>query len=205
MADRGDEMDKGRLAAFSDGVIAILMTIMVFDIKPPLGTDWAALRTVLPVLLTYSMSFLYLGIYWNNHHHLLMLTQRINGGVLWANSHLMFWLSLLPFATNWLWSSGFEGLPAAVYGVVLSLAAVAYTLLQSAIISVDGKGSQLSQAVGRDIKGKVSIAAYLLGIAISFRWPPVAVGIYVCVALIWLVPDQRLEARLTSRSSCSEE
>lgn len=198
-------MDKSRLAAFSDGVIAILMTIMVFDIKPPQGADLAAFRTLLPVLLTYSMSFLYLGIYWNNHHHMLMVTQKVNGGVLWANMHLMFWLSLLPFATNWLWSSGFQAFPSAVYGAVLLLSAVAYTLLQSAIIRADGQCSRLLHAVGSDLKGKVSLACYALGIAVSFRWPEFAVGIYVIVSLMWLIPDPRIEAHLESPSPCPKE
>lgn len=197
-------MDKSRLAAFSDGVIAILMTIMVFEIKPPEGTDLAAFRTLLPVLLTYSMSFLYLGIYWNNHHHMLMVIQKVSGGVLWANLHLMFWLSLFPFATNWLWSSGFEKFPAAVYGAVLLLAAVAYTLLQAAFIRADGQCSRLLKAVGRDLKGKVSLAGYLLGIALSYRWPAAAVGAYVLIALIWLIPDRRIEAQLPKQEPCSE-
>ncbi|WP_165074657.1 TMEM175 family protein [Paludisphaera rhizosphaerae] len=187
-------MGKGRLEAFSDGVIAILITIMVFDVKAPKGSDLPALLSVAPTLFTYSLSFVYLGIYWNNHHHMLQATDRIDGLVLWANLHLMFWLSLFPFATSWLAASEFAALPASLYGVVLFLAAIAYTLLQAAIIRAEGEGSRLKRAVGEDAKGKVSLLVYAVGVAISFVNPWLAIGCYAAVALIWLIPDRRIEA-----------
>lgn len=189
-------MEKGRLEAFSDGVIAILITIMVFDLKPPVGSDFSALLSVLPLVGTYLLSFLYLGIYWNNHHHMLQAAQHIDGRVLWANLHLLFWLSLLPFATNWLRLSNFGPLPAAVYGVVLLLAAVAYTLLQELIIQVDGPDSTLREAIGSDFKGKFSMACYALGIGLAFVSPWIAMGVYVLVSLLWLVPDRRIESKV---------
>jgi uncharacterized membrane protein len=188
-------VSKGRLEAFSDGVVAILITIMVFDLKAPAGRDLAALWSVVPVVLAYSLSYLHLGIYWNNHHHILQVTTRIDGLVLWANLHLLFWLSLLPFATSWLRTSEFASLPAAVYGADLLLAAVAYTLLQAAIIRAEGPGSALRQALGADVKGKVSLAMYALGIAAAFVQPWIAVGCYLAVAFVWLVPDRRIESR----------
>ena len=189
-------MEKGRLEAFSDGVIAILITIMVFDIKPPTGSDFSALMSVLPIAGTYLLSFLYLGIYWNNHHHMLQAAQKINGTVLWANLHLLFWLSLLPFTTNWLRSSSFGSLPAAVYGVVLLLSAIAYTILQQTIILADGPESTLREAIGADIKGKLSMATYIFGIATAFVSPWISVGTYVLVSLVWLIPDQRIESKV---------
>jgi uncharacterized membrane protein len=189
-------VSKGRLEAFSDGVIAILITIMVFDIKPPEGSDLRALLSVVPLVLTYLLSFLYLGIYWNNHHHMLHVTTRVSGAVLWANLHLLFWLSLLPFVTNWLRSSDFGSLPAAVYGSILFLAAVAYLLLQAAIIRAEGPNSVLRRAVGPDVKGKGSLALYVLGVGAAFVNPWVSVGCYVLVAIVWLIPDRRIEARL---------
>src|SRR5271157_1328615 len=189
-------MYKTRMEAFSDGVIAILITIMVFDIKAPPGADAAALLSVAPTILTYLLSFLYLGIYWNNHHHLLQITRRINGAVLWANLHLLFWLSLFPFTTSWLHASHFSSLPAAVYGAVLLLAAVAYLILQTVIIRADGLESKLRQAIGGDIKGKLSPAAYVLGIA-AYHWNAwVSVGLYSSVALLWLIPDRRIEVTI---------
>lgn len=181
------------MEAFSDGVIAILITIMVFDLKAPSGSDWAALLSVLPIALTYLLSFVFLGIYWNNHHHLLQAATRINGGVLWANMHLLFWLSLLPFATSWLRSSEFVNLPVAVYGLVLLFSAVAFQILLYTLIRTEGPTSKLREAVGGDLKGKLSLALYVMGVGFAFLVPWVALGCYVAVALIWLVPDTRIE------------
>ncbi len=189
-------MSKGRLEAFSDGVIAILITILVLDLKVPHGTDLESLRPVLPVFLTYVLSFVYLGIYWNNHHHMLHATSRINGGVLWANLHLLFWLSLVPFVTGWMGENHFAPLPTAAYGGVLLLAAIAYWILKSAIIAAEGEGSRLAAAVGSDLKGKVSPALYAAAIPLAFVHEWIADAIYVLVALLWLVPDRRIESRL---------
>jgi uncharacterized membrane protein len=194
-------MDKTRLEAFSDGVIAILITIMVFDIKAPSGSDAAALKPILPVILTYLLSFLHLGIYWNNHHHMLKATRQITGAGLWANLHLLFWLSLLPVATSWLRNTDFAPLPAAVYGGVLLLAAGSYLILQTALIRGDGPDSKLHEAVGGDIKGKLSPALYALGIAAAFFNPRISIGCYLLVALIWVVPDLRIESRIVPRAS----
>jgi uncharacterized membrane protein len=196
-------MDKSRLEAFSDGVIAILITIMVFDIKAPTGSDAAALKPILPVVLTYLLSFLHLGIYWNNHHHMLKATHRITGAGMWANLHLLFWLSLLPVATSWLRNTDFAPLPAAVYGGVLFLAALAYMILQTVLIRGDGPDSKLREAVGGDIKGKLSPALYALGIAVAYVNPLISIGLYLLVALIWLVPDLRIESRIAPRPSSS--
>jgi uncharacterized membrane protein len=192
-------MNKNRLEAFSDGIIAILITIMVFDIKPPAGSDFAALASVVPIISTYVMSFLYLGIYWNNHHHMFVLVPRINGAVLWANLHLLFWLSFLPFTTNWLRSSGFQTIPAALYGIVLLCAAIAFLILQESLIRIQGPQSPLKQAVGSDIKGKASALIYLLGIGLAFVNPYLSIAMYVFVSLIWLVPDQRIETHFHSQ------
>jgi len=189
-------MSKTRLEAFSDAVIAIALTIMVLELRVPHGTDWESLRPLVPVFLAYVMSFVNLGIYWNNHHHLLHATSRINGNILWANLHLLFWLSLIPFTTGWMSENQFASLPTAIYGAVLLLAAIAYYILQSAIIAVQGPNSRLAEAVGKDLKGKISPLLYVAAIPLSFfsRW--IAIGIYVLVELIWLVPDRRIEARL---------
>jgi uncharacterized membrane protein len=189
-------MSKGRLEAFSDGVIAILITIMVLELKVPHGTDLASMRPVLPVFATYVMSFIYLGIYWNNHHHMLHAVERVNGRILWANLHLLFWLSLVPFVTGWMGENHFAPLPTAVYGIVLLLAAISYTLLQVTIVAHEGSASKLGSAVGRDLKGKMSMLLYLGAIPLAFldRW--LAVAIYALVALIWFVPDRRIESRL---------
>jgi uncharacterized membrane protein len=192
-------VSKGRLEAFSDGVIAILITLMVFDIKAPEEADFRALLSVAPLGLTYLLSFLYLGIYWNNHHHMLHATERISGLVLWANLHLLFWLSLLPFATSWLRAGGYGHLPAALYGAVLLLAAIAYTCLQWAIIQANGPGSKLQEAVQADVKGKVSMLLYVVGIGTAFFNAWLAIGIYTVVALIWLVPDPRIESRAVGK------
>ena len=192
-------MDKGRLEAFSDGVIAILITIMVLELKTPEGTDWAALRPIAPTVFSYVLSFIYLGIYWNNHHHMLQATHRINGKVLWANLHLLFWLSLVPFVTNWAGQIRFAPLPTALYGAVFIMAAAAYTILQSVIIAAQGPGSKLAVAVGNDLKGKLSLVLYASAIPLAlFVHPWIAAALYVIVALIWLVPDRRIERRLNS-------
>ena len=189
-------MNRGRMEAFSDGVIAILITIMVFDIKPPAGADWDALISLVPILLTYLMSFLYLGTYWSNHHHMLQMTERVNGAILWANLHLLFWLSLLPFTTHWIRSSEFSSLPTAVYGVVLLFSALSYFILQHTIIRFQGQGSRLAAAVGTDFKGKLSLNAFLAGVGLAFLSTPLSLIIYASVALLWLVPDRRIESRL---------
>jgi uncharacterized membrane protein len=189
-------MTKGRLEAFSDGVIAILITIMVLELKVPHGTDWAALRPLAPVFLTYVLSFIYLGIYWNNHHHMLHLTHRINGTILWANLHLLFWLSLVPFVTGWMGENHFASLPTAVYGVVLLLAAIAYEILQFAIIAENGPDSKLAAAVGKNLKGKISAALYVAAIPLAFVNKWISDAIYILVAIIWFIPDRRIEAAL---------
>jgi uncharacterized membrane protein len=189
-------MNKNRLEAFSDGVIAILITIMVLELKIPHGGGWAALRPVLPVFLTYLLSFVFVGIYWNNHHHMLHMATSIDGRILWANLHLLFWLSLVPFATGWMGENDFAPFPTAAYGLLLFLCGVAYTLLQAAIIAHQGPQSRLAAAVGRDLKGKLSATAYAVAIPCAFasRW--IALAIYVAVSLMWLVPDRRIESRL---------
>jgi uncharacterized membrane protein len=189
-------MGKGRLEAFSDGVIAILITIMILELKIPGGSDWAALRSMLPSVLTYVLSFVFLGIYWTNHHHMLHATQRIDGRVLWANLHLLFWLSLTPFATAWMGEHHSASLPNAVYGGVLLLSAIAYTILQNTILALEDSQSLLAQAVGRDWKGKVSMVGYVAGIVLAFVNQWVSDALYVAVALMWLVPDRRIESRI---------
>ena len=189
-------MPKTRVEAFSDGVIAILITIMVLELKVPHGEDWASIRQPLFTVLLYVLSFVYLGIYWSNHHHMFHATQRVNGSILWANLHLLFWLSLIPFATNWMGENHFTSFPTAVYGFVLLASAVAYTILQSRIIAQHGHESVLAMAIGNDLKGKLSIALYLSGIVLAFVHPLIANALYTIVALIWLVPDKRIEARL---------
>ena len=189
-------MTKGRLEAFSDGVIAILITILVLGLRVPHGADWQALHPLLPVFLTYVLSFVFLGIYWNNHHHMLHMADRINGRILWANLHLLFWLSLVPFVTGWMGENHFAAAPAAAYGAVMLMAAIAYTILKAAIISEQGPGSKLAAALGRDLKGKVSVALYALAIALAFLNQWLSDGLYVLVALLWLVPDRRIESRI---------
>jgi uncharacterized membrane protein len=187
-------MNKGRIEAFSDGVIAILITIMVLELHVPAGTDWDALQPLIPVLLTYMLSFVLLGIYWNNHHHMLQAAERVTGGVLWANLHLLFWLSLVPFVTGWMGENHFAALPTAIYGCVLLGAAIAYTILQTTILRAQRPDSRLATAVGRDAKGKLSLVMYLAAIPLSFveRW--LADALYVGVALVWLIPDRRIES-----------
>jgi uncharacterized membrane protein len=190
-------MSKGRLEAFSDGVVAILITILVLELRVPHGADWHALRPLLPVFLTYVLSFVFLGIYWNNHHHMLHTADRINGKILWANLHLLFWLSLVPFVTGWMGENHFASVPTAVYGGVLLMAAIAYTILKDAIVAEHGRGSRLAAAVGSDVKGKLSVGLYVLAIAFAFVEQWVSDGLYVVVAVMWLVPDRRIESRVT--------
>ena len=189
-------MPKDRLQAFSDGVIAILITIMVLELRIPHGARWADVHPLVPVFGTYLLSFVYLGIYWNNHHHMLQATERVNGTILWANLHLLFWLSLVPFFTGWMGENHFGTLPTAAYGGVLLASGVAYYLLQRAIIAEQGAGSKLAEAIGRDAKGKASPVLYAVAIPLAFvnRW--IALALYVVVALLWLIPDRRLESRL---------
>jgi uncharacterized membrane protein len=189
-------MTKGRLEAFTDGVIAILITIMVLELKVPEGTDWGSLRHLIPVFLTYVLSWIFLGIYWNNHHHLFHACDRINGKVLWANLHLLFWLSLVPFTTGWMGENHFAALPTAVYGFVLLMAAIAYTILQNLLVAHHGPGSRLAEALGGDTKGKLSLALYVAAIPLAFVNEWIADALYVAVALTWLVPDPRIEAKL---------
>lgn len=190
-------MTKGRLEAFSDGVIAILITIMVLELTVPRGTDWASLGPAVPSLLTYVLSFVFLGIYWNNHHHLLHTVTHVNGAILWANLHLLFWLSLIPFGTRWVGEHHAAALPTALYGVVLFLAAFAYRILVGAIIAQQGPHSKLAEAVGKDVKGWMSVALYAVAIPLAFARVWIADVLYVCVALIWLVPDRRIEGNVT--------
>ncbi len=186
------------MEAFSDGVIAIIITIMVLNLQPPQGADTSALAPLLPRLAGYALSFVFLGIYWSNHHHLLQAAQKVNGAILWANLHLLFWLSLTPFVTAWMDETGFAALPTALYGVILFLAAVAYYILVRALIAHHGKNSTLAQAIGQDFKGKLSVILYAAAIPLSFLQHSVALGIYVLVAVIWLVPDQRIEKNLSA-------
>ena len=194
-------MGKSRLEAFSDGVIAIIITIMVLEMKVPRGGSLESLVPLLPVFLSYVLSFVYVGIYWNNHHHMLYTCTKVSGAVLWANLHLLFWLSLFPFATGWVGENHFAAVPSALYGVVLLMAAGAYWLLQQAIIASEGQTSVLKRAVGNDWKGKLSPVMYLIAIAVTFWSPWVAQAIYVSVALLWLVPDRRIEHALQDRES----
>ena len=189
-------MQKDRLTAFSDGVIAIIITIMVLELKVPHGADWSALSKLTPVFLSYVLSFLYIAIYWNNHHHLMHTSPRVNGTILWANIHLLFWLSLIPFATGWMGENQFAELPTALYGLALLMPSLAYYLLQRAIIAHNGAESALARALGSDIKGKISPLLYLVAIVLSFFMPWAAQAIYVFVALMWLVPDRRIERAL---------
>ncbi len=182
-----------RLEAFSDGVLAIIITIMVLELKVPRGTDLGALRPLLPVFLSYVLSFVYVGIYWNNHHHMLHSTRHVSGGILWANLHLLFWLSLFPFATGWMGENHFAATPTAVYGAVLLMAALAYYILQQAIILNQGAESILAAAVGNDWKGKLSPVCYVIAVPMAFVSPWISNGLYVVVALIWLIPDRRIE------------
>jgi uncharacterized membrane protein len=189
-----------RLEAFSDGVLAIIITIMVLELKVPHGDDLSALRPLIPVFLSYLLSFIYIGIYWNNHHHMLLLTQRVSGSVLWANLHLLFWVSLIPFATGWMGENHFAVAPTALYGVPLLMAAVAFWLLQRAIMATQGGESLLAIALGNDYRGKLSLVLYAIAIPSAFLQQWIAGAIYVFVALMWFVPDRRIERVLASQS-----
>jgi len=189
-------MTTARMEAFSDGVIAIIITIMVLEMKAPRGVDLASLRPVLPAVLSYVLSFIFLGIYWSNHHHLLQVAEHVNGPILWANLHLLFWLSLTPFVTNWMGENQFAAWPVALYGAVLLCAAVAYFILVRALLSLHGPASALATALGCDFKGKVSMVIYLVAIPLAFVKSWLACGLYVLVAIMWLVPDRRIEKTL---------
>jgi len=189
-------MSKGRMEAFSDGVLAVIITIMVLEMKSPHGTGLVALRPLLPVFLSYALSFIYVGIYWTNHHNLLQAAQRVSGGVLWANLHLLFWLSLIPFATAWMGENHFAAWPVALYGLVLMLAAIAYFFLTKTLIARHGKDSTLAVSIGRDVKGKLSVVIYAAVILLSPVRPWIACAGYVLVAVMWLIPDRRIENAL---------
>jgi uncharacterized membrane protein len=194
-------MPKNRLEAFSDGVLAILITIMVLDLKIPQRAEFSALKPVLPVFLSYVLSFIFLAIYWNNHHHLLHTIKHVSGGILWANLNLLFWLSLFPFATAWMGENSFAATPTAVYGVVLWMAAMAWLILQQAIIRHHGRDSVLAAALGRDWKGKLCFALYFVAIPLAFASPWLSNGLYVLVAFMWLIPDRRIERALQQHES----
>ena len=189
-------MTKGRMEAFSDGVFAVIITIMVLEMRAPNGTSLTALRPVVPVFLTYILSFVYVGIYWNNHHHLLQAAQHVSGGILWANLHLLFWLSLTPFVTAWMGQNDFAPWPVALYGIVMLFAGSAYFILTRSLIAHHGKDSTLAASIGDDRKGRMSLAAYLIAIPLSFVQPWVACACYVGVAIMWLIPDPRIEKAL---------
>ena len=192
-------MGKARLEAFSDGVLAIIITIMVLGLRVPHGEKLSALSPLLPVFLSYVLSFVYIGIYWNNHHHLMYTVKRVGGGILWANLHLLFWLSLFPFATGWMGENRFSPLPTALYGAVLLMAALAWLLLQHSIIASHGEGSLLAQAIGGDLKGKSSLVFYAAAIPIAFFHPWISQILFVFVALLWLIPDRRIERLVAER------
>ncbi len=196
-------MDRGRVEAFSDGVIAILITIMVLGLKVPQGVDLSALLPLTPIFLSYVLSFVFLGIYWNNHHHLFQAVRQVNGRVLWMNLHLLFWLSLIPFATAWMGENNFAAWPVALYGVVLLLAGGAYFLLVRSLLALHGEGSTLAVAVGSDFKGKISIVIYAVAVPLAFIFPGVSFVLYVLVALIWFIPDRRIEKVIGDRESGS--
>lgn len=189
-------MTKGRLEAFSDGVLAIIITIMVLELKVPEGSSWASLKPIIPRVLAYIFSFIYVGIYWNNHHHLFQAVKKVNGSILWANLHLLFWLSLMPIATEWIGTTHFAKNPVAAYGICLIMAAVAYTILEHVIVRCEGESSLLKEAIHSKFKEYISLIFYVLGIAVSFFYPYIAIGFYYIVALIWLIPDRRIEKSL---------
>jgi TMEM175 potassium channel family protein len=194
-------MPTGRLEAFSDGVLAIIITIMVLDLHASHGARFADLQPVWPVLISYAFSFVFVGIYWNNHHHMFQVTEHVNGPVLWANLHLLFWLSLIPFVTDWLGTTHFAKTPVAIYGVVLLMSAVAYTILQQMILRMPGGNPILEAAIGRDVKGKISLGCYVLAIPLSFVNPWIACGLYAFVAMIWFIPDPRIERSVVNEDS----
>lgn len=189
-------MGKSRLEAFSDGVMAIIITIMVLELKVPHSADLAALKPLIPVFLSYVLSFIYVGIYWNNHHHLLQAARRVSGAALWANLHLLFWLSLFPFVTGWMGANHYSSLPIAVYGCVLLLAAIAYAIFVRVLIAGEGRDSLIARAIGNDAKGNISIALYLVAIGLAFAIPWASLLLYTLVALMWLIPDRRIESRI---------
>jgi uncharacterized membrane protein len=189
-------VDSGRLEAFTDGVIAIIITIMVLELKVPAGADFAALIPALPIFLVYALSYVNVGIFWNNHHHMPHATEKVDGQVLWANLFLLFWLSLLPFVIRWIDQTGATALPTAAYGAVLLLAGIGYSWLQSAIIACNGRNSRLAAAIGRDLKGKLSLAAYATAILLAFVRPWIAIVLYIAVAFMWFVPDRRIASVL---------
>lgn len=186
-------MSKNRLEAFSDGVLAIVITIMVLELKVVHDSSFGALKSIVPTFLSYVLSFIYLGIYWNNHHHMLQTCSKISGSILWANLHLLFWLSLVPFTTAWMGENNFTTAPTTLYGVILLMAAIAYFILQQVIIASQGKNSMLKMAIGNDLKGKISPVLYIVAIIFSFWFEWISIGLYVLVAIIWLVPDKRIE------------
>ncbi|GJM34528.1 MAG: hypothetical protein DHS20C18_35290 [Saprospiraceae bacterium] len=190
-------MNTGRLEAFSDGVLAIIITIMVLEMKVPHGSEMKDLAPLFPVFLSYILSFIYLGIYWNNHHHMMVTTKKVSGGILWANLHLLFWLSLIPFVTGWIGENHFAALPMAFYGVVLLMAAIAYFILQQLILRQQGENSLLAKAIGKDLKGKISPVLYIIAIPMAFVNVWISGGLYVLVALMWLIPDKRIERTLS--------
>jgi uncharacterized membrane protein len=194
-------MTKGRLEAFSDGVIAIIITIMVLELRPPEGGDTHALGELVPDFLAYVLSFVFLGIYWNNHHHMLHATTRVTGGILWANLHLLFWLSMVPFVTAWIGRHPLEPLPAAAYGVVMLMDAIAYTILERTLIAAHGRDSKLAQALGSDAKGLFSLCVYIAAVPLAFVQPVVSYALYVFVALLWLIPDRRIERHLKDHAT----
>jgi uncharacterized membrane protein len=198
-------MPSGRLGAFSDGVLAIIITIMVLEMKVPHGASIGDLWPLLPVFLSYVLSFVYVGIYWNNHHHMLHVTERVNGAILWANLHLLFWLSLIPFVTGWMGENNFAPAPTAVYGVVLLAAAIAYRILQRVIIAEHGESSLLATAISGDLKGKLSVLLYAIAIPTAFLHQWISGGIYVLSALIWLIPDRRIERALAKQGQREAE
>jgi uncharacterized membrane protein len=189
-------MGKGRLEAFSDGVIAIIITIMVLELKVPHGSEWVALGPVIPVLLSYVLSFVFVGIYWNNHHHMLHAVRTVNGRILWANLHLLFWLSLIPFATGWMGENRFAAIPVALYGLVMLMAGFAYFILSRTLVAQQGKDSALAIALGKDYKGIASLVLYMIAVVLSFVNSWIAVALYVFVALMWFIPDRRIENAL---------
>lgn len=193
-------MNRTRLEAFSDGVLAIIITIMVLEIKVPHGGDFEALKPLIPVVISYILSFIYIGIYWNNHHHLMHTVKNVTGGILWANLHLLFWLSLVPFTTGWIGENHFDPIPMAVYGFVLLMAAVAFYVLQTLIVRSQGENSLLAKAIGSDLKGKMSLVIYLLAIGSNFASQWISGSLYILVALIWLIPDKRIEIILRSEN-----
>jgi uncharacterized membrane protein len=193
-------MGKGRLEAFSDGVLAIILTVMVLELKTPREPNLDALQPMIPALLSYALSFVFIGIYWNNHHHLLQASEKVNGAVLWANMHLLFWLSLIPFVTGWTGQTNFASVPVAVYGVVLLFAAIAFTILVRVLIACHGPDSRLARAVGADFKGNTSLVLYALALPAAFVHPWIACTLYAVVALIWLIPDRRIERVFTTTS-----